>query len=61
MYLDRIFTPKISPSKTREFICPSCKKIIGIFYTYKKETRPAIRLFQGSVSKKIGIGVYLLQ
>lgn len=61
MYLDRIFAPRIIPSKAREFICPSCKKIIGVLYTYKKETRPAIRLFQGSVSKKIGIGVYLLK
>jgi len=57
MYLDRIFTPKITLSKTHKFICPSCKKIIGAFYTYKKETRPAIRLFQGSISKKIGTGM----
>ncbi len=57
MYLDRIFAPKISPSKAHEFICPSCKKIVGTFYTYKKEKRLAIRLFQGSISKKIGTGI----
>ena len=61
MYLDRIVAPKISPAKAREFICPSCKKIIGTFYTYKKEKRPAIRLYQGSISKKIGTGIYPLK
>lgn len=58
MYLDRIIAPKISSTKNHEFICPSCKKNIGTFYTYKKEKRPAIRLYQGSVSKKIGVGIY---
>ncbi|MDO8499780.1 MAG: hypothetical protein Q7S66_03920 [bacterium] len=61
MYLDRIFAPKIFFPKTSEFICPSCKKIIGTLYTYKKEKRPAIRLYQGAVAKKVGTGVYLLQ
>lgn len=58
MYLDRIMAPKILPSKNDEFICPSCKKIIGTFYTYEKEKRRAIRLYQGSIFKKIGTGVY---
>ena len=58
MYLDRIIAPKISPSKNNEFVCPSCKKIIGTFYTYEKEKRRAVRLYQGSIFKKIGTGVY---
>ena len=58
MYIDRILAPKVSPSKKNEFVCHSCKRIIGTFYTYKKEKRPAIRLYQGSVFKKVGTGVY---
>ncbi len=56
MYLDRIFAPKILPSKSGEFVCPSCKKIIGTFYIYEKEKRRAIRLYQGSILKKVGTG-----
>lgn len=58
MYLDRIIAPKVLPSRNDEFVCPACKKIIGTFYTYEKEKRSAIRLYQGSVFKKIGTGVY---
>ena len=58
MYLDRIVAPKVSPSKNNEFVCPSCKKIIGTFYTYEKEKRRAIRLYQGSIFKKVGTGDY---
>ena len=61
MYIDRILAPKISPDKRSDFICQSCRKIIGTFYTYKKEKRPAIRLYQGSVVKKIGAGEYSLR
>ena len=57
-YLDRILAPKVLPPKNNEFICPSCKKVIGTFYTYEKEKRRAIRLYQGSVFNKIGVGVY---
>lgn len=61
MYTGRIFAPKTQPSIQQEFTCPSCKKIIGTFYNYKKERRPAIRLYQGSITKKIGIDVYHLK
>jgi len=57
MYMDRIIAPKIT-SKKRDFNCHSCGKILGTFYTYEKEKRPAIRLYQGSVIKKVGKGVY---
>ena len=49
-YLDRIVGMKISKSK---LICPKCKELLGVPIIYKKENRPAIRLFEGSVSKKI--------
>lgn len=58
MYLDRILAPAISKAK-KEFICKACKKIIGTFFIYQKEKRPAIRLYQDSVIKKIGRGVYI--
>ncbi len=58
MYLDRIFAPKIKTKKTGDFKCSACKKVIGTFYNYKKENRPAIRLYQGSVVKQVRAGIY---
>lgn len=58
IYLDRILAPIIKHTKSDDFTCSKCKKIIGTFYNYKKETRPAIRLYQGSVYKKVGTGKY---
>lgn len=52
IYLDRILS-KISFVKHKEFTCRHCKKIIGTFFIYKKENRPAIRLYQDSIVKKI--------
>ena len=57
MYVDRIFAPKLQTGK-KELICKNCKKIIGTFYIYQKEDRPAIRLYQDSVIKKVGQGTY---
>ncbi|NBS41166.1 hypothetical protein EBS80_00720 [bacterium] len=49
MYLDRFEgTP---PTDT--FVCPGCKELLGVAMTYKKENRPAIRLFVGAVAKQI--------
>lgn len=56
LYRDRILAPKIS--QKREFVCYSCKKVIGTFFIYEKEKRPAIRVYQDAVVKKIGKGVY---
>ena len=53
MYLDRILTPNIPSLKSGNFKCFFCDKIIGTFFLYEKEKRPAIRLYQGSVFKKI--------
>ena len=49
-YLDRIIGSKIGKSS---LVCPKCKELLGVSIVYKKENRPAIRLFVGAVSKKI--------
>ena len=49
-YLDRIVGSKIGKSN---LVCPKCKELLGVPIIYKKENRPAIRLFEGAVSKKI--------
>ena len=51
MYIDRIINPKISLSK-KDFSCPK-GHILGVKIIYKKEKRPAFRLFVESVTKKI--------
>lgn len=56
MYLDRIFTPKIKINK--ELVCNSCKKVIGTFFIYQEEKRPAIRLYQDAIFKKVCKGFY---
>ncbi len=60
MYLDRIFSPEklvklqdLTIKKIPSLLCSQCKQIIGIPYIYQKEKRPAFRLFEGSVTKKI--------
>lgn len=58
MYLDRIHAPKVN-KKGKDFKCPKCTKIIGTFYIYEKEKRQAIRLYQGSVMKKVTKGTYM--
>lgn len=50
MYIDRMIGFK---TDDREFICPTCKRILGVQIIYEKEARPAYRLFQSSVKKKI--------
>lgn len=59
LYLDRIFAPielvnlqyknlkEINPLK-----CPGCKKLLGVPYIYKKETRKSFRIFAGALIKK---------
>lgn len=46
LYLDRI----IGQARTN---CGKCKAAIGIRSMYKKENRPAIRLFAGAIEKQI--------
>jgi len=60
MYVDRIFSPqnlvklqKVSFKKIPNLNCSNCGHIIGIPYIFKKEGRPAFRLFVGVITKKV--------
>lgn len=48
-YLDRI-DKKI---RSKQLTCPKCKEILGTKYVYKKENRPAYRLYVSAVVRKI--------
>lgn len=50
LYIDRIVN---NPAITSNLSCPQCKEVLGVKIIYKKENRPAYRLFMGAVSKKI--------
>ena len=50
MYLDRILNPKL---QGKILSCSKCKELLGVLYIYKKEKRPAYKLFVGTVSKKM--------
>ena len=50
MYIDRFID--LQPSG-KSLTCPTCKSELGIEMIYKKENRPAYRLFVGAVRKKI--------
>ena len=51
MYIDRIVEAYADAEKT--LACHKCGRILGVRYIYEKEKRPAFRLFEGSVKKKI--------
>jgi hypothetical protein len=51
LYLDRIINLKNTEEK--ELVCKKCKTVLGVLIVYKKENRPAYRLFAGAVAKKI--------
>jgi RNase P subunit RPR2 len=53
--LKRVYTDRISDITpvSKNLICPNCKEVIGTRIVYKKENRPAYRLFVGAVNKKI--------
>ena len=51
LYVDRIFETKNISDKN--LICKKCKTVLGIRTIYKKENRPAYRLFVGAIKKKI--------
>ena len=50
-YLDRIIGLNLAGKSS--LICPKCKKTLGVATIYKKESRLAIRFFEGAVSKRI--------
>lgn len=49
MYLDRIINPKVS-IKNKQLLCPK-DHVLGIKIIYKKENRPAYRLFVDAIIK----------
>jgi len=51
LYLDRLADLQASAGK--QLICKKCKTVLGVSIIYKKESRPAYRLFAGAVGKKI--------
>jgi len=60
MYVDRIFESEQytdekfgSLKRIPNLACSTCNMILGISYVYEKEKRIAIRLFVGSITKKI--------
>ena len=53
MYIDRIIGGVISDPCYIVFNCPKCRKLIGVYYIYKKEKRPALKLFSGAITKSI--------
>ena len=48
LYLDRM-DKKIS---SKNLVCSNCSEFLGIKTVYKKENRPAYRLFQSSIIAK---------
>ncbi len=50
MYLDRIGGRSTGSGS---LVCPNCNDVLGGKIIYKKENRPAYRLFVGSITKKI--------
>ena len=54
MYRDRILQPE--KFAAGNLICKKCREVLGVPIIYKKENRPAYRLFVGAVTKKIIAG-----
>lgn len=54
LYVDRITVPvELIKKQTQNLVCKKCKTVLGVFTMYKKENRPAYRLFVGALEKKI--------
>lgn len=54
--LKRIYLDRMSDFNTKskdKLECKKCKHILGILINFKKENRPAYRLFVGAVTKQI--------
>ncbi len=50
MYADRIIGADTTANTLK---CPECSHELGVAFVYAKEDRPAYRLFQNSIIKKI--------
>ena len=60
LYMDRIFAPEDLMNLQMKNIkdlpalkCPKCGEVLGTPYIYAKEKRPAFRLYQDAVIKRI--------
>lgn len=53
LYSDRIISAKQRIEKDKNLVCAKCQILLGMPIIYKKENRPAYRLFAGAVGKKI--------
>ncbi len=51
LYIDRMTGKNIPTGKN--LICNKCKTLLGVRIIYKKENRPAYRLFVGAIEKKL--------
>lgn len=50
MYVDRFIDAK---PQAKDLTCSNCGQILGNLIIYKKEDRPAYRLYVGAVTKKV--------
>ncbi len=50
MYVDRFID--YAPNG-KDLVCDTCNRSLGVLIVYKKENRPAYRLFVGAITKKI--------
>lgn len=60
MYFDRIVAPdalarslRVPLDRVKPLMCPQCRSILGTPYMYPKERRPAFRLYQDAVKKRV--------
>lgn len=68
LYLDRIFDPspyrdwqnETDLKRVPRLTCPKCQTVIGMPMIYDSEARLALRLIQGTFSKKPSNGTYTL-
>jgi hypothetical protein len=52
LYCDRILSSKLK-LEDENLVCTNCHTLLGVYTIYKKEQRPAYRLFVASIKKKI--------
>lgn len=52
LYVDRIISASGALGR-RDLVCKKCNTVLGILMFYKKEDRPAYRLFAGAIEKRI--------
>lgn len=52
--LKRLYLDRMEPAPAaKQLKCPSCGEVLGTHIIYKKENRPAYRLYVGSIIKTI--------